>query len=45
MIFVNVRAIIERSNKRNTEIIIQTRNKPGEEQRLELPGGQINMNH
>lgn len=42
MIFVNARAIIERNNMGTTEIVIQTRNKRGEEQRLELPGGQIN---
>ena len=42
MIYVNARAIIERSNDNTTEIVIQTRNKPGERQLLELPGGQVN---
>ncbi|WP_078380683.1 NUDIX hydrolase [Sutcliffiella halmapala] len=39
--FVNVRAIIERDNKGEKEIIIQTRNKPNQPQLFELPGGQL----
>lgn len=41
MIYVNARAIIERCIGDTTEIVIQTRNKPGQE-KLELPGGQVN---
>ncbi|QHW29706.1 NUDIX hydrolase [Paenibacillus rhizovicinus] len=43
MFFVNARAIVERIREGKTEIIIQTRNKPGEPKQLELPGGQIEM--
>jgi len=42
MIYVNVRAIIERYENGTKEIIIQTRNKPGEKHYIELPGGQVN---
>ena len=42
MIYVNARAIIERINGNSKEIIIQTRNKQGDEGKLELPGGQVN---
>lgn len=42
MIYVNARAIIERSNGNKTEIVVQTRNKPNDSGRLELPGGQVN---
>jgi len=41
MIHVNARAIIERCVGNTKEIIIQTRNKPGQE-KLELPGGRVN---
>ncbi|MCQ6562983.1 NUDIX domain-containing protein [Paenibacillus mendelii] len=41
MFLVNSRAIIERNSKGTTEIIVQTRNKPGGPQRIELPGGRI----
>ncbi|WP_028552594.1 NUDIX domain-containing protein [Paenibacillus sp. UNC451MF] len=41
MFFVNSRAIIERNQGTGTEIVIQIRNKPGEPQRWELPGGRI----
>ncbi|WP_211746667.1 NUDIX domain-containing protein [Paenibacillus sp. Marseille-Q4541] len=40
MFYVNARAFIEREGKQGTELVIQTRNKPGEES-LELPGGRI----
>lgn len=41
MIHVNARAIIERCCNNKTEVVIQTRNKPGQE-KLELPGGRVN---
>ncbi|MFC5650674.1 NUDIX hydrolase [Paenibacillus solisilvae] len=41
MFFVNSRAIIERTQEEAIEIVVQTRNKPGGPQRLELPGGRI----
>jgi 8-oxo-dGTP diphosphatase len=41
MFFVNSRAIIERTLNGTIEIVVQIRNKPGESQRLELPGGRI----
>lgn len=41
MFFVNSRAIIERMLDGTIEIVVQTRNKPGEPQRIELPGGRI----
>jgi 8-oxo-dGTP diphosphatase len=40
-IYVNARAIVERAGQFGTEILLQTRSKPGEPERLELPGGQI----
>jgi len=42
MIYVNARAIIERCNGSITEVVVQTRNKPGDSGKLELPGGQVN---
>lgn len=39
--YVNARAVIERETPDGLEIVIQTRNKPYEEQQLELPGGQV----
>ncbi|WP_454190196.1 NUDIX domain-containing protein [Paenibacillus sp. Marseille-Q7038] len=42
MFYVNARAFIEREGKHGTELVIQTRNKPGEEA-LELPGGRIEL--
>ncbi len=40
--FVNARAIIERSSATGTEILVQVRNKPREGRKsLELPGGQV----
>jgi 8-oxo-dGTP pyrophosphatase MutT (NUDIX family) len=41
MIYVNARAIIERDTAEGFEIVIQTRNKPGEEKSIELPGGRL----
>jgi 8-oxo-dGTP diphosphatase len=41
MIYVNARAIIERTKDNKTEIVVQIRNKPGDFGRLELPGGQV----
>lgn len=41
MIYVNARAIIERETDDGIEIVIQTRNKPGEPKSLELPGGRL----
>ncbi|CAN7444108.1 NUDIX hydrolase [Paenibacillus sp. LjRoot56] len=41
MFLVNSRAIIERTCNGSIEIVVQTRNKPGESQRIELPGGRI----
>jgi 8-oxo-dGTP diphosphatase len=40
-IYVNARAIIERENGEETEILLQVRSRPGEPERWELPGGQI----
>lgn len=41
MFFVNSRAIIERSLNNELQIVIQTRNKPDEPLKIELPGGRI----
>ncbi len=41
MFFVNSRAIIERYIGDELEIVIQTRTKPNEPERIELPGGRI----
>lgn len=41
MFYVNARAIDERQNGGETEIVIQTRNKPNEAAQFELPGGQV----
>ncbi|AZN39782.1 NUDIX domain-containing protein [Paenibacillus albus] len=41
MFLVNSRALIERSINGRMEIVVQTRNKPGGPQRIELPGGRI----
>ncbi|MDF2653259.1 MAG: phosphohydrolase [Paenibacillus sp.] len=41
MFLVNSRAIIERTLNGVIEIVVQTRNKPGGPQRIELPGGRI----
>lgn len=41
MIFVNVRAIIERKKKHGLEVLIQTRNRKDEPSWYEFPGGQI----
>lgn len=41
MFFVNSRATIERSLNGTIEIVVQTRNKPDEPQKIELPGGRI----
>lgn len=38
---MNARAIIERAGADDTEILLQTRDKPGERPQLELPGGQV----
>jgi 8-oxo-dGTP diphosphatase len=40
-IFVNARAIIERDSEQGIEILLQIRSRPGEPERWELPGGQI----
>lgn len=39
--YVNARALIERRTPHGPEIVVQTRNKPGEAPRVELPGGQV----
>jgi len=41
MFFVNSRAIIERDFNHERQIVIQTRNKPNEPLKIELPGGRI----
>ncbi|CAM3920920.1 NUDIX hydrolase [Cohnella lubricantis] len=41
MFYVNSRAIIERYADGELEIVIQTRTKPNESERIELPGGRI----
>ncbi|MCY7486918.1 NUDIX hydrolase [Paenibacillus alvei] len=41
MFFVNSRAIIERNFNNERQIVIQTRNKPHEPLKIELPGGRI----
>ncbi|WP_235075127.1 NUDIX hydrolase [Paenibacillus alvei] len=41
MFFVNSRAIIERDFNNERQIVIQTRNKPNESLKIELPGGRI----
>ena len=38
---VNARAFIERRNNQYIEILVQTRNKPGERNCIELPGGRL----
>lgn len=42
MFYVNARAFVERDSKQGTELVIQSRNKPGQEC-LELPGGRIEL--
>ncbi|GGD57748.1 NUDIX hydrolase [Paenibacillus nasutitermitis] len=42
MFYVNARAYIERSVGKGTEIVLQTRTKPGE-QSIELPGGRLEL--
>ncbi|WDH84111.1 NUDIX domain-containing protein [Paenibacillus urinalis] len=42
MFYVNARAFVERDSKQGTELVIQSRNKPGQEY-LELPGGRIEL--
>lgn len=39
--YVNARAIIERDGPNGTEILLQVRDRPGDPQRLELPGGTL----
>lgn len=39
--YVNARAIIERTTSVGVQILLQTRDKPGERAQLELPGGQV----
>ncbi|SFM18430.1 ADP-ribose pyrophosphatase YjhB, NUDIX family [Paenibacillus sp. 1_12] len=41
MFFVNSRAIIERNYNNEKQIVIQTRSKPNEPLKIELPGGRI----
>jgi 8-oxo-dGTP pyrophosphatase MutT (NUDIX family) len=41
MFYVNARAIIERKEAGRTEIVVQTRSKPGDPRRIELPGGRL----
>lgn len=43
LIYVNARAVIERSKGNTKEIVVQTRNKPGDSGVIELPGGQVNQ--
>lgn len=43
MFFVNARAIVERTFNDELHIILQTRNKVGEPQTLELPGGRLEL--
>lgn len=40
-IYVNARAIIEREMGSGVEVLLQVRARPGEPERWELPGGQI----
>jgi 8-oxo-dGTP diphosphatase len=42
-LYVNARAIIERETESGIEILLQIRSKPGEPERWELPGGQIDL--
>ncbi|WP_170928712.1 NUDIX domain-containing protein [Deinococcus hopiensis] len=39
--YVNARAIIERETPQGTEVLLQRRQKRGQPQRLEFPGGQL----
>ncbi|MCS7460435.1 NUDIX hydrolase [Paenibacillus doosanensis] len=41
MMFVNARALIERTTEGTTQLVIQLRNKTGEPALWELPGGRI----
>lgn len=41
MFLVNSRAIIERRLGATVEVVVQTRNKPGGPQKIELPGGRM----
>lgn len=43
MIYVNARAFIERTTAEGTELLLQLRQKPGEPERLELPGGRLDL--
>jgi len=40
-VYVNARAIIEKSTPEGVQILLQTRDKPGQRAQLELPGGQV----
>lgn len=39
--YVNARAIIEQATPEGVQILLQTRDKPGQRRQLELPGGQV----
>ncbi|SDS84139.1 NUDIX domain-containing protein [Microlunatus soli] len=39
--YVNARAIIERMTPDGVQLLLQTRDKPGQRRQLELPGGQV----
>src|SRR5690606_37613079 len=41
MIYVNARAIIQRVSNNEEQVLVQIRDKPGEKNWYELPGGQI----
>ncbi|WHX50933.1 NUDIX domain-containing protein [Paenibacillus woosongensis] len=43
MFFVNARAFIERIRNNRLQLVIQTRNKAGELELLELPGGRLEL--
>ncbi|TMV50191.1 NUDIX domain-containing protein [Paenibacillus mesophilus] len=43
MFIMNARAFLERENDGQTELVLQTRNKPNEPKTLELPGGRMEL--
>lgn len=43
LIYVNARAIVERTTDKGREVLVQTRARAGERQQIELPGGQVEL--
>lgn len=43
LIYVNARAIVERTTDEGREVVVQTRARSGEREQVELPGGQVEV--